>query len=77
MVYSQISFTGKQKGRRDALRNVLLCGRKTVEDVERAVLEQNSHLPEDEQNDIRRQLDDFKSFFYNTESSMSLIANLV
>ena len=53
VVYSQISFTGKQKGRRDALRNVLLCGRATVEDVERAVLEQNAHLPEEELNDIR------------------------
>ena len=54
VVYSQISFTGKQKGRRDALRNVLLCGRATVEDVERAVLEQNAHLPEEELNNIRK-----------------------
>ncbi len=45
VVYSQISFTGKQKGRRDALRNVLLCGKATVEDVEKAVLEQNANLP--------------------------------
>jgi hypothetical protein len=38
VIFSQISFTGKQKGRRDALRNVLLCGKSTVEDVESAVL---------------------------------------
>ena len=56
---------------------VLLCGRTTVEDVERAVLEQNAHLPEEELNDIRGQLVEFKSFFYDTESSQSLIANLV
>jgi hypothetical protein len=46
VVYSQISFTGKQKGKRDALRNVLPCGKATVEDMERAVLEQNANLPE-------------------------------
>ena len=63
VVYSQISFTGKQKGRRDALRNVLLCGRTTVEDLERAVLEQNAHLPEEELNDIRGQLVEFKSVY--------------
>jgi hypothetical protein len=45
----------------------LLCGKATVEDVERAVLEQNSNLPEEELNDIRRQLADFKSYFYDTE----------
>ena len=39
VVYSQISFTGKQKGRKDALRNVLLCGYASVEDIEKAVLE--------------------------------------
>jgi hypothetical protein len=33
VVYSQISFTGKQKGRREALRNVVLCGKATIEDV--------------------------------------------
>jgi hypothetical protein len=77
VVYSHISFTGKQKGRRDALRNILLCGKTTVEDVERAVLEQNAHLPEDELNEIRRQLADSKSYYYETESSQSLIANLV
>ena len=69
VVYSQISFTGKQKGRRDALRNVLLCGRATIEDLERAVLEQNKDLPEEELNDIRGQIGEFKSFFYETESS--------
>ena len=35
VVYSQISFTG----RKEALKNVLLCGKTTIEDVERAVLE--------------------------------------
>ncbi len=40
-------------------------------------MEQNSHLPEEELDDIRRQLTDFKSYFYETESSQSLIANLV
>ena len=55
----------------------MLCGRTTVEDVERAVLEQNAHLPEEELYEIRGQLVEFKSFFYDTESSQSLIANLV
>ena len=59
------------------MRNVILCGKATVEDVEIAVLEQNAHLPEEELKDIRGQLDDFKSYFYDTESSQSLIANLV
>ena len=77
VVYSQISFTGEQKGRRDALRNVLLCGKATIEDLERAILEQNADLPEDELAEIRVQLTDFKSFYYDTESSQSLIANLV
>ena len=63
VVYSQISFTGKQKGRRDALRNVILCGKATVEDIERAVLEHNANLPEDELSDIRGQLGNFKSYF--------------
>ena len=39
VVFSQISFTGGQKGRREALKNVLLCGFTSIEDVERAVLE--------------------------------------
>jgi hypothetical protein len=52
-VYSQISFTGKQKGRRDALKSVLLCGYASVEDIERTVFEQNSDLPEVELDDIR------------------------
>jgi hypothetical protein len=53
VVYSQISFTGKQKGRRDALKSVLLCGYACVDDIERAVLEQNADLPEAELDDIR------------------------
>jgi hypothetical protein len=53
VVYSQISFTGKQKGRRDALKSVLLCGYASVEDIERVVLEQNADLPEVELDDIR------------------------
>ena len=77
MVYSQISFTGKQKGRKQALRNVLLCGKTTIEDVERAVLEQNANLPEEELDVIRVQLVDFKSYFYEMESSQPLIANMV
>ena len=59
------------------MRNVVLCGKATVEDLERAVLEQNAHLTEDELNDIRGQLADFKSYFYDTESSRSLIANMI
>ena len=59
------------------MRNVILCGKATVEDIERAVLEQNAHLPEEELNDIRSQLGEFKSYYYETESSQSLIANLV
>ena len=55
----------------------MLCGKTTVEDVERAVLEQNAHLPEEELSDIRDQLNDFKSYYYEIESSESLIANLV
>jgi hypothetical protein len=62
VVYSQISFTGKQKGRREALRNVILCGKTSVEDVEKAVLKQNAHLPEDKLDDIRKQFKEFKSF---------------
>ena len=69
VVYSQISFTGKQKGRKEALRNVLLCGKATIEDVEKAVQEQNMHLPEEELDVIRVQLVDFKSYFYEMESS--------
>jgi hypothetical protein len=53
VVYSQISFTGKQKGRRDALKSVLLFGYASVEDIERVVLEQNADLPEAELDDIR------------------------
>ena len=67
-VYSQISFTAKQKGRKEALRNVLLCGKASVEDIEKAVMEHNAHLSEDRLDDIRRQVGDFKSFFYETES---------
>ena len=40
-------------------------------------MEQNAHLPEKELNNIREQLDDFKYYFDDTESSQSLIANLV
>ena len=65
MVYSQISFTGKQKGRRDALRNVILCGVATVEDIERAVLEQNAHLPEEELKPFSTMLG---KFFFDTEA---------
>jgi hypothetical protein len=53
VVYYQISFTGKQKGRRDALKSVLLCGYASVEDIERTVFEQNSDLPEVELDNIR------------------------
>ena len=77
VVYSQISFTGKQKGRRDALKNILLCGYASVEDIERAVLEQNADLPKAELEDICEQLARFKSFYNETSSSQSIIANLV
>jgi hypothetical protein len=62
VVYSQISFTGKQKGRKYAFRNVLLCGYASVEDIKKAALEQNAGLPEEEIEDIRQQLARFKSF---------------
>ncbi len=52
VVYTQISFTGKQKGRRDALKSVLLCGFASLEDIEKAVLEQNADLPKAELEDI-------------------------
>ena len=77
MVYSQISFSSKQKGRKRALNNVLLRGHAIVEDIERAVLETNADLPEEELEDIREQLARFKSFYNDTSSSQSLISNLV
>ena len=55
----------------------MLCGKTTIEDVERAVLEQNANLPEEELDVIRVQLVDFKSYFYEMESSQPLIANMV
>jgi hypothetical protein len=67
VVYSQISFTGKQKGRREALRNVILCGKTSVEDVEKAVLKQNAHLPQEKLDNIRKQFKEFKSFFNSSE----------
>ena len=69
VIYSQISFTGKQKGRKEALRNILLVGKATIEDLEIAVLEQNADLPEEELDIIREDLARLKSFFYNTSSS--------
>ena len=59
------------------MRNVLLNGFTSVEEIERAVLEQNSDLPEAKLDEIRRQLGDFKSYFNEIEASQSMIANMV
>ena len=40
-------------------------------------MEQNAHLPEEEQEEMRRDLARFKSFFYETESNHSFLANMV
>ena len=50
LIYSKISFIRKQKGRRNALINDLFCVYASLEDIERAVLEQNADLPEEELN---------------------------
>ena len=49
----------------------------SVEDIERAVLEQNAHLPEEDKEDMRRDLTRFKEFFYEKENNHSFLANMV
>lgn len=50
---------------------------KTNEDFEIDVLEHNGHLIEEKRTEICVKIDDFKSYFYETNSSQSLIVNLV
>ena len=76
MVFSQITWTSEQKGRKAALNNVLLQGFSSIEDIEIAILETNHDLPEDEQEFMRQDMARFKSFFNNTESSHSFLANM-
>jgi hypothetical protein len=50
---------------------------KTNEDFEIDVLEHNGDLIEEKRTEICVKIDDFKSYFYETKSSQSLIVNLV
>ena len=77
VVYSQVPLTGAQKAQAQKLKNVLLQGFANIEDIEPAVMEQNADLPEDERENIRRELGGFKSFWNDTEDSIPLCASLV
>ena len=56
VVVSQTPMTNSQKAQAEKVKNVLLTGFATMEDIERAVMEQHGNLPENERNDMRKRL---------------------
>ena len=72
-----MEWTGEQRGRKSALKNVILQGFATLDEIEKAVLEHNANLPTEEREDMRRDLGRFKSFYLETEDSQNLLANMV
>ena len=78
VLYSQVPYTSAQKDQAMKLKNVLLQGFAKVEDIEPAVMEQHQDLPEDERQEMRQQLGEFRSFYNNnSEDCLPLFASLV
>ena len=55
----------------------MLQGFASIEDIEPALMEQHQDLPEDEKEEMRTQVEGFRTFYNDTEDSHTLCASLI